>query len=318
MMRALQPRESQTVSRGAVALSTKRTLFPLGSTLTLRCPVVQASLGSCDGPRLAAAVSRAGALGSLTINGGSDIRLKRRLIQLRRLTKRPVLIAFTPQWQRETVLNACLEQGFHHFQVFWWNGPRLSHEIHAVGGTVFWQVGTVEQAKEALENGADILVAPGTDAGGQVRSPYSLQELLEKLQSITAGQVPIVAGGGLANVRDVATILSQGASAALMGTRFLLSEEAQAERHCKIRLARADVSDLILDPQVAGEWPCAPRRYLRTASGADFPALFAGRGISSINDVRPAAEIVRRLTPAQHRKGWEAILPLSHPISATV
>lgn len=275
----------------------RRGAFPLGGTLTLRCPVVQAPLGVCDGPRLAAAVSRAGALGCLTIHGGTEAQVRRRLIRLREGTKRPVLIAFTAQWQRDAILNACLELGFHHFLVFWWNGPRLTRAIHAMGGTVFWQVGTPAQGNEAVENGADILVAQGTDGGGPVRSPYALEELVTGLRALTNETIPLIAGGGLADAGDVASVLSWGASAALMGTRFLLSEEAQAAPGCKNRLARADADGLLLDPQIAGEWPCSPRRYLRTASGGDAPALFAGRGLSRINDIRPAAEIIRRLTP---------------------
>ena len=275
----------------------QRTHWPLDDSLTLRVPVVQAPLGTCDGPRLAGAVSRAGGLGCLTVHATPTRVLKARLARIRQITHRPVLLAFTAQWERDEVLETCLDAGFRHFQVFWWNGPRQTHRIHAAGGTVLWQVGTTAQAYEAAEAGADILVAQGTDAGGQVRSPHSLYELLREIQAQMERKLPIVAGGGLADARDVRNVLAAGASAALLGTRFLVSEEARSHSRCKMRLAQAHTEDLILDPRMVGDWPCAPRRLLPTTRGEDTPALFAGRGLSRINQVLSAAEIVRRLKP---------------------
>ena len=259
--------------------------------------MIQAPLGVCDGPRLAAAVSRAGALGCLTVHEISEARLRRRLSRVRALTSRPVLIAFTAQWQRDNVLEICRDFGFRHFLVFWWNGPRLAPAIRAAGGTVFFQAGTPEQATEAIETCADVLVAQGTDAGGPVRSPYSRERLLEEFLFLSQGRLPVIAGGGLADARDVASVLAAGGAAALMGTRFLLSEEAQAPMLCKSRLRRATENDLLLDKRILGEWPCSPRRYVRTASENDTPALYAGRGLSRINNIAPVADIIRRLTP---------------------
>jgi len=100
--------------------------YALCGGLSLRVPIVQAALGACDGVRLAAAVSRAGALGCLTVHGTDPRTLRRKLLRVRQLTKRPVLLAFTAQWERDAVLDTALSLGFRHFQVFWWNGPRLA------------------------------------------------------------------------------------------------------------------------------------------------------------------------------------------------
>jgi hypothetical protein len=224
-----------------------------------------------------------------------------RLRQIRQRTTLPVLIAFTYQWQRDTLLEQCLSQNFRYYQVFWWNGPRLTKPIKNAGGTVLWQVGSPQQAEEALECGADILIIQGTEAGGQVRSPYALHELVNSIQTLTGGATPIVAGGGLADAQDVARVLSWGASAALLGTRFLLSEEACASRQSKMRLLRASADALFLDPKIIGDWPCVPRRRLVTARGEDRTDLFAGLGLSCMTKLLPVGEIVRRLqqdTPA--------------------
>jgi NAD(P)H-dependent flavin oxidoreductase YrpB (nitropropane dioxygenase family) len=272
-------------------------LYDIGGGLTLRVPVVQAPLGACDGVRLAAAVSRAGGLGCLTVHGGDARELRRRLLHVRALTRRPVLLAFTAQWQRDDILDTALSLGFRHFQVFWWNGPRLAPRIKAADGVVFWQAGTVGQAVDALEVGADVIVAQGTDAGGQVRSPRPVRELVAELRSALGEELPIVAGGGLADRADVASVLACGAHAAMLGTRFLLSEESAAAPRHKARLLRATARDLSLDPRLVGDWPCAPRRRVLTARDEDVPALFAGTGVLRIRRLAPAGELVRSLAP---------------------
>jgi NAD(P)H-dependent flavin oxidoreductase YrpB (nitropropane dioxygenase family) len=101
--------------------------------LSLPAPVVQAALAGCDGPRLAAAVSRAGGLGTLTLGAPTLGATRVRLARLRRLTLRPVLLAFTGEWEKPEVLDLCLAAGHQHFQVFWWNGPRLVRRIQDSG-----------------------------------------------------------------------------------------------------------------------------------------------------------------------------------------
>ncbi len=269
--------------------------YPICDGLSLRAPVVQAPLGGCDGPRLVAAVSRAGGLGALTVSAGDLTRLPRLLAAIRARTPRPFIAAFQNEWERDEILDVCFAYGVRHFQVFWWNGPRLAPRIKNAGGTVFWQVGTTGEASDALMCGADVLVAQGTEAGGQVRSPLPVRALLAELRALT--DTPLIAGGGLATRADVMEMLTLGARAAYMGTRFLLTEEAAAPAHDKTRLLRAQNENLVLDPRSIGTWPCAPRRRLNLMSDRDIVSLYAGLGVEQMTDLPAAADIVRRLTP---------------------
>jgi nitronate monooxygenase len=260
----------------------------------LRYPVVQASMADCDGVRLAAAVSKAGGLGTLSLAAPTQIVTKIRLERLRALTQRAVLLALTAEWEHESILECCLTQGFRHFQVFWWNGPRLAERIHAAGGQFFWQIGTLGQLQDALAHRADGVVVVGTAAGGPVRSPNALLEFVARVRQQTT--LPIIAGGGLGDRSDTNAVLAAGADAALFGTRFLLSEEATAPLRHKRRLLIASSEDLLLDPRLIGEWPCDPRRRLPTETEPDAISLYAGLGLGKINQILPAAEIVRRLS----------------------
>lgn len=264
--------------------------------LNFSAPILQAALGTCDGPALAAAVSRAGGVGTLTLYAPSPEQLAVRLSRLRALTVRPVLLAFTAEWERDCILERCLEAGFRHFQVFWWNGPRLVRRIQAGGGVALWQVGTPGQADEALSHGADGLIAQGTAAGGPVRSPYTLDELVPELRSLVGSDFPLIAGGGLATRADVARTLALGADAALLGTRFLLTREANAPESHKRRLLASQSTQLTLDTRLVGQWPCSPRRRLPGAACADLPSFYSGQGLSGIRDLPTAATVVHRLS----------------------
>ena len=263
---------------------------------TLTAPVVQATLGGCDGPPLAGSVSHAGGLGTLTLHAPSLESTRIRLSRLRARTLRPVLLAFTAEWEKESILELCLEAGFRDFHVFWWNGPRLARRIQKGGGVVYWQVGTRGQADEALSQGADVLMVQGTGAGGPVRSPYPLEILLPEVRQFAGAGTPLIAGGGLATRADVARVLALGADAAFLGTRFLLSQEANAPWAHKQRLLRAQSEALVLDTRLVGNWPCSPRRRLATRTQPDCGSLFAGMGLSQMRDLPSAAELVVRLS----------------------
>ena len=260
-------------------------------------PIVQAPLGCCDGPRLAAAVSRAGGLGTLSVHNPDPASLQRELQQVRKVTPRPILLAFTAQWEPDRLLDRAIDQGFSFFHVFWWNGPRLAPRIRRANGEVFWQVGTLAEARDAMEIGATVLVAQGTEAGGQVRSPHPVLELVRQLRAEFGPDIPIVAGGGVADASDARRVLDNGANAVLFGTRFLLSKESNASPRAKAKLLRSKEADLQLDARLIGDWPCSPRRRLRTPTDEDNPALYAGLGIGRIHSLRSAADLVRSLAP---------------------
>lgn len=101
------------------------------------------------------------------------------------------------------------------------------------GKTHIWvQVGTVAEAKAAVEQAEpEVLVVQGSDAGGHglARSASIislLPEVVDMLQGIGRGSLPVLAAGGITDGRGVAAALALGASGVVMGTRFLAASEA--------------------------------------------------------------------------------------------
>jgi nitronate monooxygenase len=258
--------------------------------MELTVPVVQATLGPCDCPRLAAAVSEAGGLGTLSFYKPTIAEVESALIELRSLTQKPVLLSLLGDWENPGVLEKCFEYNIKHFQVQWWNGSRLISALQKANAFVFWQVGSLQQATEAFSHAPDAFILPGTESGGPVRTSYPALTLLALMQA-NYPNIPLIAGGGLATSSDVASIVNLGATAALLGTRFLLSEEAQATPEAKEHLRRANNEQLFLDTQLLGNWPCAPRRRLLQAP--DTSDYFAGTGIAQMQEILPAAQIVQ-------------------------
>lgn len=83
---------------------------------------------------------------------------------------------------------------------------------------------TLEQAIEVKQQGADIIVAQATEAGGH-GSTKPLQSLLPEVINALP-EVPIVAAGGLVDGHDVREVISQVAQGAFLGTRYYACEKS--------------------------------------------------------------------------------------------
>lgn len=98
---------------------------------------------------------------------------------------------------------------------------------------VFVQVGNVAAAREAVKDGADVLVAQGVDAGGhQFRQGTGIVTLVPEVRSMLDEEfqgkdIGLVAAGGIADGRGVVAALALGADAAVMGTKFTVTPESK-------------------------------------------------------------------------------------------
>ncbi|WP_017572416.1 NAD(P)H-dependent flavin oxidoreductase, partial [Nocardiopsis halotolerans] len=196
--------------------------------------------------------------------------------------------------------------------------------LRDVGSATVVTVTTAEEAREAVERGADGVCAQGVEAGGHQGSfdplrggGSPLRELLGNV--VAAVDVPVIAAGGIMTGADVAGVLDAGAAAAQSGTAFLRCPESGANPVHKAALADPAYTETAVTWAFTGrparglanrfiaEHPRKPHAYpeihhmtkpLRTAAArAGDPggmALWAGRGFRLATDA-PAAEVVERL-----------------------
>src|SRR4029078_6840601 len=112
-------------------------------------------------------------------------------------------------------------------------------------------VQTEEMAKQALDAGAEILIAQGTEAGGHGASRTTV-DIVPAVVDLAAGRVPVVAAGGIADGRGLAAMMMLGASGVLIGTRFYASVEANGAQEAKQRIRVANSHDTVRG--VGGDW----------------------------------------------------------------
>jgi NAD(P)H-dependent flavin oxidoreductase YrpB (nitropropane dioxygenase family) len=121
------------------------------------------------------------------------------------------------------------------------------------------QCGTVDEALAAQRAGADGVIAQGVEAGGHVRGTEPALDLLERTVAALPAGFPVLSAGGIATPEDVRERLDAGAAAAVLGTRFLMTEESQAHPAYKQRLLEA--RETVLTELFGLAWP-APHRVI--------------------------------------------------------
>jgi NAD(P)H-dependent flavin oxidoreductase YrpB (nitropropane dioxygenase family) len=246
----------------------------LRDTLGISVPIIQAPMGGATCPALAAAVSNAGGLGMLALSWADHEDIRRQIRETKALTDRPFGINLVLEWEQQDRLTVCLEEGVPIVSFFWGDPAPLIERVKASGALVMQTVASSQEARRAVENRADVIVAQGWEAGGHVLGKVSTLALIPRVVDAVT-PVPVVAAGGIADGRGVAAALMLGASGAWIGTRFLAAQEAAIHPTYRDRLFAAAETDTVYSQVFDGGWPDAPHRTLRNTTIATWDA--AGR-----------------------------------------
>ena len=297
--------------------------------LGIEHPIISAPMAGTATATLAAAVSEAGGFGMIGAGVNPDPSWVRDQIQTaRELTSRPFGVGFISSAPGlEEVMKAALDEKVAAVSHSFADPTRFIREAQASGVKVLTQVQTMADARAAVDAGADIITAQGSEAGGHTGHLGTLSFVLAVLD--LAGDIPVVASGGIADGRGLAAALMMGADAAWIGTRFVASKEWAGADWIKDRVVSADADDTLLTkvydlasnapfPLVVGDrvlrnnftdtWHgrdsevIARRGELQeeiaTAAAAEDASIAparAGNASGLISGVEPAGDIVRRI-----------------------
>ncbi|WP_341360797.1 nitronate monooxygenase [Georgenia sp. M64] len=167
--------------------------------------------------------------------------------------------------------------------------PAMLERARAAGIPVAALVGKREHAERQLAAGVDLLVAQGTEAGGHTGGVATM--VLTPEVVAVAGDVPVLAAGGIATGPQLAAALALGAAGGWAGSVWLASHEDVAGRAIKDKLLAASSSDTVISTSRTGK----PARQLASAWLAEWAAPGA------------PAPLPLPLQPMLVREAWERI-----------
>jgi NAD(P)H-dependent flavin oxidoreductase YrpB (nitropropane dioxygenase family) len=237
---------------------------PLCDLLGIRYPILCAPMGWLTGPELVAAVCNAGGLGILGAGALPPEALRARIRRVRELTSEPFgvnLILTRPSEERARV---CFEERVPLLSLFWGDPRPYTTRAGELGIKTCIQVGSVAAAQEAARAGVDFVIAQGMEAGGHTHGQLTTMTLVPQVVD-AVGDMPVAAAGGIADARGLVAALALGAQGAVLGTRFLAADEAQAHPRYKELVVAASSEDTVRTTLFGGGWPHAPHRVLHTA-----------------------------------------------------
>ncbi|MDY0394339.1 nitronate monooxygenase [Virgibacillus halophilus] len=333
--------------------------------LHIQYPVIQAGMaGGITTPKLVAEVSNAGGLGTIGAGYMSASALKNDIQEVKKLTKKPFAVNLfalnlesfstdsTPMQQflntyraeldlkegKEAVkvndhlqekLQVILEEGIKIVSTaFGALSASWMEKLKTANTQVIGMATNLQEARQLVETGYDIIVAQGMEAGGH-RGTFDIekypegcniglytlvQELLEHLT------IPIIAAGGIYTRQQLAGLLTLGASGVQIGTRFLLAREAGTNAAYRNALLHAGTADTVITKAFSGRPARAIRnrfitdmencgvktepfpiqneltKDIRAAAKeyalSDLQSLWAGQGVGCLHKVESAKAIV--------------------------
>ena len=203
----------------------------------------------------------------------------------------------------------------------------LVDAVHSYGGLVYHDIIKRRHAEKAAEAGVDglILVAAGAGGHGGTLNPMALVNEIKTFFSKT-----ILLSGCISTGNDIASALQMGANLAYMGTRFINVNESLADEAYQEMIMSSKAEDIVYTAAVSGVHASFLRPSLeamgiteslwKQSKKVDFGSELdaakaeakawktiwsAGQGVTSINDVKPVAELIDQLK-AEFKTALEA------------
>lgn len=330
-------------------------------------PIVQAPMAGANGSAMVIAVAEAGGLGSLPCAMLDADKIRAEIGVIRQQTDRPINANFfchkpaAANPERAAAWKARMAPYYREFGLdegaeapvpnrapfdeamcdiveeckpevvsfnFGLPARALLDRVKATGAVVVSSATTVEEARWLEEQGCDVIVAQGYDAGGH-RGMFMTDEIATQAgtfalvpQVVDAVSVPVIAAGGIADGRGVAAAFALGAAAAQIGTAYLLTPESLITdlHRAALREARDDntaltnifsgrparglmnramrevgpMSDAAPAFPTAGGALAPLKAKAEEAGSADFSSLWSGQA-ASLSQETTAADLTRQL-----------------------
>ncbi len=240
----------------------------LTETFGCKYPIIQGGLGYLSDAELAAAVSNAGCLGTVTTyQYRTQDRVREEIRKARSLTGKPFganinLFPAASQIDTRSIAEVVAEERV----AFIETAGRAPEEwlvgmMHEAGIKLIHKVPGIRYAQHAEKTGVDAVTMIGYEGGGHPGMEEVAGMVLVP-RAVDSVKLPVIAAGGMADGRGLVAALSLGAQGVLMGTRFMATKECKIHPNLKHRLVEAGEADtMIIDRAIRSS-----RRVLRNAT----------------------------------------------------
>lgn len=200
---------------------------------------------------LAAAVSNAGGLGIITSASFPDEgSFRNELHRMKQLTGKPFgvninLFPTARKFNADDYIAVCIEEGVKIIETSGQSpGPHMTR-LKRAGIKVIHKIPGAQYARTAERIGCDAISVVGNETGGHP-GMSEVGTMVMVRRAVKNVGIPIVAGGGIVDGAGLIAALSLGAEGAIMGTRFVATQECPAHAAVKEWMQSATEDDTVI------------------------------------------------------------------------
>lgn len=289
--------------------------------LNVEYPIIQGGMAWVANADLAAAVSNGGGLGVIAAGNMPPDLLDAEIKRLKQMTDKPFAVNIMLMYPTaEEAIEVVAENRVPVVTTGAGSPGKVIERLKPLGTIIIPVIASVAHAKRVERQGADAVVAEGTEAGGHIGE---LTTMVLVPQVVDAVSIPVVAAGGIADGRGVVAAFALGAEGVQVGTRFVCAAESPAHEAYKRAIIEATDRSTVVTGRSTGH----PVRCIRNkltkkfeeleSSGAsieelealgtgrlraaviggdvEWGSVMAGQSAGLVKKVQPAAEIIREL-----------------------
>lgn len=233
----------------------------------IKYPIFQGGMAWISEAGLAAAVSNAGGLGIIAAGNAPAEYVREQIKKAKTLTNKPfgVNVMLLSPYAGE-VMQAVCEEKVAVVTTGAGNPAKYIPALKEAGIKLVPVVPSVALAKKMEKDGADAVIAEGTESGGHVGE---LTTMALVPQVVDAVNIPVLAAGGIADSRGIVAAFALGADGVQIGTRFLCSTECIAHENYKNAVISAKDRDAVVSARSTGH----PVRSLKNKLTREYEKL---------------------------------------------
>ncbi len=238
----------------------------INKTLGIEFPFIQGAMANITDGKFAAAVSNAGALGVIGSAAMTAEILREQIKICQSLTDKPFavnLMLMNPE--SDLMAQVVVEEGVKFLTTGAGNPGKYIPSWKEAGIFIMPVVPAPILAKRMAQNGADAIIAEGTESGGHVGEMTTMTLTPQVVDTV---DVPVIAAGGIADGRQLAAAALLGAQGVQIATCLLVSEECPIHDNYKQALIKASGSDTVVTGRTVG----APVRIIKNSMSKAYLA----------------------------------------------